>query len=56
MLDTANGLVRTILETRHEQLVREQRMHRLAGEIRSSRDTPRPRRRRLATRVRLAFS
>jgi hypothetical protein len=56
MLDTANGLVRNILETRHRELVGEQRMHRLASEIRSSHDPSRPRRRSLATRVRLAFS
>ncbi|HEY6747162.1 MAG TPA: hypothetical protein VI357_15770 [Mycobacteriales bacterium] len=47
MLDIHNGLVRAVLDTRHEELVREQRMHRLATEVRSARTERevRPRRR-----------
>lgn len=53
MLDLHNGLalVEGVLHSRHEQLVREQRRHRLAGEARAARTPerePRPRRRVLA--------
>jgi hypothetical protein len=51
MLDIHNGLVQAILVTRHEHLVREQQMHRLATEARSARggeQEVRPRRRVLA--------
>lgn len=51
MLDIHNGLVQAILVTRHEHLVREQRMHRLVTQARSARGDERevrPRRRVLA--------
>jgi hypothetical protein len=52
MLDIHNDLVRTILVTRHEELVREQQMHRLATGARSARKHEvRPRRRILARRA-----
>ena len=37
MFDTTTVLIRGVLATRHEELVREQRRVRLAGEIRSAR-------------------
>lgn len=59
MLDSANGLVlmKGVLNSRHEQLVGEQRMHRLATEVRSARATDRTvsRPRRLIARAVLAF-
>ena len=53
MLEVHNGLVRAVLDTRHEELVREQRMHRLATGARSARRGPavRTRRRGLARRA-----
>jgi hypothetical protein len=52
MLDIHNGQVRTILVTRHEQLVREQQLHRLAAEARSARTHEVPPRRRALARFR----
>jgi hypothetical protein len=53
MLDIHPGLIHEVLATRHAQLEREQRMHRLATGMRSARAERgvRPRRRLLARRA-----
>ena len=54
MMDVHNGLVQAILVSRHEDLVRDQQMHRLAREARSARGRERevrPRRRVLSRRA-----